>query len=143
MRLNYHDSGKCDMWNTIFFYGWLLSGLSIWHHVVPLAHYSSVPVTSPKTVSPSTIIPCRNKLQVMPPFQRHWVTSASHATQRSFSLPPPSSNATAKADPNSIQSVSITPRPDVSAGILRLHYSAPLGMPVSVLNCTHTTLSEL
>jgi hypothetical protein len=49
----------------------------------------------------------------------------------------PSSNGTACADPNSIQSVSITPRPDVSAGILRLHYSAPLGTPISFLNCTH------
>ncbi len=49
----------------------------------------------------------------------------------------PSSNGTACADPNSIRSVSITPRPDVSAGILRLHYSAPLGMPESFLNCTH------
>ena len=48
-----------------------------------------------------------------------------------------SSNGTACADPNSIRSVSITPRPDVSAGILRLHYSAPLGMPESFLNCTH------
>ncbi len=74
-----------------FVCGWLLSGLSIWHHVVPPARCISVAVTSPKTrtVSPSTIITCLNELKVMPPFQRHWVTSASYETRCSLSQQSP------------------------------------------------------
>ena len=54
----------------------------------------------------------------------------------------PTSYGTACADPDSIRFVSLTARPDVSAGILRQHYSAPLGTSISVLYCANTTSSD-
>ncbi len=151
MSLNF--SGKCAWLFGILFLLWVTS---VWiFHSAPC---------------PCDIMLCLRRVAVQSPWQARYlrlIALTNHSMPKRASVPAsapqalgfkcitcdaefdtprgaacrrPSSYGTAYADPNSILSVLITPRPDVTAGILRQHFSAPLGTPISVIYCTHPWL---
>ncbi len=141
------------IWNTISFVGdfcldFPFCIMSIWNHVVPLARSSPVAVTSTITQAIALTNHSMLKRASVPASAPQALSFKCITCYAEFDTPRgaachhcrPNSNGTACADPNSILSVLITPRPDVTAGILRKHLSAPLGTPISVIYCTHPWL---